>query len=1827
MSCTLNNPLTGDKSQLHEQLKSIFKNEDQAEVAYLKLRGSSFKGRFGDWESVHETSMKKLGQTSIVFEEEKTTMKIGRVNPKTGEPLLIQDADSKQWYYIDKNNDRDYLDKMRLSQFTATQIKEVTNHLMYRFVLEGGKDSLNNYDISDLQKMNMTESIDNSIAAYRKKIKGLENEEDLKKKIDLVEENKEEFRSELIDYVAGLGLKVRERVYNAEGEQITEVTEEERSGGLNFNESYETNSKDTATVNTKIMLAQIKDLELNEEGDKYVEVRDGFLGVASFVPFDEVWQTLNELLVDTSGYGYGNGVVDIFETMQEILMQFKNQKPWMNSLISKLKNLKDSGNNNKITEFVQAFTKTELNFFVTQIDKGDYQIINATSTNSRESQILNEWNNSFEARFLTDNVLKSEERAIIEEVRKKNLENQDKWNKANNISKSKTEALRPEEIRDMAYEEASLNLVNTFKSLGVSDIYDQDIDVLVDLKGGQSKREFIIDELFKQNDFMLKRILSKDFKFKTYDSALENVFNKESSIKALAYSIGFMKSDMSDKSVLLSQGKTAYAVSNPTYVSNKINEWKKDKEQLRNLSRDVSKKNSQWISYLLANDIKDDKNEQEKISNERLDGLIAGLDSSFTSKGKNDGVDNKSITINDQINANIVQMLNEKLKKGNKSYFPTIIAADKSRRILFEGFRMFESGIASYDGEVDISPKSIDVAVGYFIDEYNRMKKVNFENSDPNTKKVVHYHGEGKNGLKSQIFPEFDMDSTDPEFKELRDVLYGDALKKYEYKDLTETQLSVVKKFVEKSIKDRVTEHERYIRELDSSGSLSDALKTSYKDSSGSVDFTAFAGDYFMNGFISSVEYTKLFSGDPAFYKNNADLIKRIPASYTDGLQLRIMNGDDLVFNQATVNGVEVASRYAKIIRESVKDKNIADAYEAEYNEKGELRGGVNTTDAQAWITPRRWKFIKEKLGQWGPLHDGVYKKMFTGEGMSPTEAKLAAQPLKGVYFETNQLGTERPVYLKYSQAVLMPSIVKGTPMEGLLNKMQGEVNVDNEGNVTYSKESHEEIHEVVTIDGVKVGAVEPTSIHKGDTTDMLEEKDIVLNSQVLNNRGWKLQQDLPVKLMHDTNVGSQIQKNIFEGLVHTGDYEINGSPIKGKELAQKMHDTVSKLSNIGKKELMETYGIDSNGKMSDTSLIYKALIKEFKDRGGNENIVDALRKNMAFDAIPQIRGKVESIFMSIMNRAITKISTEGGSFIQVSPFGFETISGDSDTIITSERYNKEGLLPPRIVDGKVLPGQAMIPHSKAMEILRRNNIDLKGKDLKTVMATLDPSVLELITYRIPNQGMSSNDYLEIVGILPPGAGDSIIVYDGLPAKTGSDFDIDKLFAMQNHLVFDTETLKLTKLTKENIHLAVKKKGRKSYTDKLGKLHPEVKEVMYSESEIDKMLTQNDLVAQYKAVLNSTNTYDAMMRSIDGAQLKDDIAGNKKKGIKGLFPAPKMKNMELFSPLTQLKTKKEYISGKMGVGQTANQLVDHVMNQDLDIHFKSWIGVGNKKKILNKKGKEIYVTNFDNATLDENSIADNLSAFLNAYVDIAKDPYISRANHNSITANTAFMLLRAGTPLKWVNRFIGQPIIRELVELQMEQQSITSSGILIKSGKEEFRGSPMDSILDKYGMNNIPAVIKPSILSNMTEEFLENKIKLDREGNSNRGGQSDFEILQAWSYLKEKSKEFAEGVIAAKSDTAGAGGSNVERLVNSNKIKKVEDSDVIQNYMSKFEGTMLGTYRDNSLNWVKEVVANSDLFISGTRGSEELFNSISYQTGNGELLVDLELGKEIDSSL
>ncbi len=348
------------------------------------------------------------------------------------------------------------------------------------------------------------------------------------------------------------------------------------------------------------------------------------------------------------------------------------------------------------------------------------------------------------------------------------------------------------------------------------------------------------------------------------------------------------------------------------------------------------------------------------------------------------------------------------------------------------------------------------------------------------------------------------------------------------------------------------------------------------------------------------------------------------------------------------------------------------------------------------------------------------------------------------------------------------------------------------------------------------------------------------------------------------------------------------------------------------------------------------------------------------------------------------------------------------------------------------------------------------------------------------------------------------------------------------------------------------------------------------------------------------------MTSIDAEFLKKDIVN--------LFPESKLKNLTFYSPQFQLRTKFEYLSGKMGVAQTANQLVDHVLNKGQEIGLKEYIGVGHRYDGAHGDSRDSALDNeFD--IEGKYRIADSISAFLNAYVDIAKDPYVSRGNHNNFTSGVNFLLIRSGVPIEWVNRFIGQPILKELVELMKNAEGISSDKIRV--GDSEV--SPMDFLLNKYNIDPATEVSSSDV------EYLYNKGKTKLEDAIKDNGADDslqVDVLNAFRYLQTRAKEMNMSVQSSKTPDYGNFG---QLLVANNKYLQVIEEGKVLGFREKFEGTMTGTYKRNGIDWVRSIAKKNKLFLSADDMLEGTANSISSRVGKGERITNEEMVKTISS--
>ena len=154
-----------------------------------------------------------------------------------------------------------------------------------------------------------------------------------------------------------------------------------------------------------------------------------------------------------------------------------------------------------------------------------------------------------------------------------------------------------------------------------------------------------------------------------------------------------------------------------------------------------------------------------------------------------------------------------------------------------------------------------------------------------------------------------------------------------------------------------------------------------------------------------------------------------------------------------------------------------------------------------------------------------------------------------------------------------------------------------------------------------------------------------------------------------------------------------------------------------------------------------------------------------------------------MVNKELVKIQTNGGGFIQMADYGLSKDEAIAQGIIFTPWFSDDKLSAPKVVGvnpdtGKkvIEPAGIFISGSMiAKYIPNYKELHAKGK----LFDNIDKEILtNIIGYRIPNQGLSSNDALQVMGILPEEMGDTVIAYTGITTKTGSDFDIDKMYLM-----------------------------------------------------------------------------------------------------------------------------------------------------------------------------------------------------------------------------------------------------------------------------------------------------------------------------------------------------------------------------------------------------------------------------------------------------------------
>lgn len=996
--------------------------------------------------------------------------------------------------------------------------------------------------------------------------------------------------------------------------------------------------------------------------------------------------------------------------------------------------------------------------------------------------------------------------------------------------------------------------------------------------------------------------------------------------------------------------------------------------------------------------------------------------------------------------------------------------------------------------------------------------------------------------------------------------------------------------------------------------------------------------DYTINSIISINEVEKLFSGAPAYYKVkydqygpvdvSIDKIKRLGSLTSTGLNNRLDFFNDPIRDEYVVaelkdheimdkqyyiyEGLFTRGNVKETIQElegedawnQVKDLSIQEIEKiypesvkiAKQAAKVEVEGykeGINVADAAVYISPNMTRDLLRMRGVWSPEIKKAFE-ILTNEDTAnlwDSDPKLYAEAnkvilnaMKYMAFGTrfNEIpGLGIPYFNKMALFPLFKSIATGD-IKALYDRM-----------VDPSKP----VDMVLFDSAVKAGSRSPMKFYRVAKDSEIELRDgqTVLSAKVtdelINEEGNTLndfnnlvtytQKFKYLRQQLETNphtheeqmAGTQFMKVNLSNLRMDDLYGIEGQQVTGRQIKDTIMNALNKLSDMGVKDLEDEL-FNKDGSVNVTKLA-KMLEDDARESDANDNVLSGLKtaNNKFIMPLSSLSDNkwLESRFISMINKQVIDVHIPGGAFIQRSTLGLEATS---TKVITPNMINDGRVLKSINEEGSMdsvvsinlfkyfIPNYENLTYREARQWLIDHEI------------IGDKAKANAIGYRIPTQSIASISPLRFVDVFPEIMGDTIMLPEDFTKLTGSDFDIDKLYVAR--FAYNKNGVKFNKgnsLKYDEVRNSIKNEMLEAY--------------------LKVLLTRDNTNSLKLSIDNATENVKEVLRDIEGPS--------------SYHPTP----FEVYSPTYQEARKAEYTGGKAGIGPFALNNAHHILTQLTKLSMVRDVFT-NTLNIWNIGG--IYDTPV--AGMKKGGrILDWLSAMINGFVDIAKDPYIVRLNVNSWTYNMVSFLLRTGKG-KQTFYFVAQPILKEMAEAVIKTKG--KYGIDRTKTPTQLENEAIESVLDKYdptkkyrkkyefinGNENSKANEYQDLFSTYQKENGEytsrtrELLKLNKEEISNFN-EEQVRIYYAWKALKPYADSLANLVKYSKVDTKKTGKTFAEQQTYYNGMwAMTEDANFADGEIERFYNeTFIAKKTENSIPFGTSIfknllLRNTDTFLS-----------------------------------
>lgn len=624
----------------------------------------------------------------------------------------------------------------------------------------------------------------------------------------------------------------------------------------------------------------------------------------------------------------------------------------------------------------------------------------------------------------------------------------------------------------------------------------------------------------------------------------------------------------------------------------------------------------------------------------------------------------------------------------------------------------------------------------------------------------------------------------------------------------------------------------------------------------------------------------------------------------------------------------------------------------------------ITMADGQGYISFDYYRMLKANENNWTNAQDALYKKEIRGEYISAEEVFDAFPVYKLQY--SGPLAVEGTIYPiqsidKFSLLPLIPSLIKNTPLDTVHKQMisQGAdyILFDSGAKRSY----------------IKSGKNNGDEIFEGnDTSKLIPGFKFTLNPYYVDF--LKNQTEVSREFKDETRLSTQFRKLFDTGLYEKGlpidykgtktEWDALSKPEKKKESevykkTESVLDELDRLTQYLRKDLLTEMGWEEkDGKLQslkggeDLTTMLAYIKGKMQEQGYSKHEIKVLETdNGKLDlSTSPIAPRLERFLFSIINNRLVRIKIKGEAFVQVSAafFGFKNATAKQVAEYKDDDFGLRGYVVDPNGEENTKGVRIKIALTENYENLYNTRYFVNGKKTNQTIAVYnkDNSInhqesfkrlnemikddnwleydnnrqkIQITGVRIPVQGLNSTEFAEVWEFLPPSAGPIIIIPREIVAKSGGDFDVDKLTMYIKHIASSGSLLQDTYSTPESMkekiielknrlieldgtkldiknslndfrkaiteilgYTEMSKEQVKSFTDKNDKALLET----LSNSENQEYLKQVAKKAYkiYEKNIKSfkTEEYDAVMKTITGLYSKDTELANVYKELSDL---------------------------------------------------------------------------------------------------------------------------------------------------------------------------------------------------------------------------------------------------------------------------------------------------------------------------------------------------------